>query len=109
MKNTHLILFILMFIGSAIFISVNLRKYVELTSKNELEYITKRTEELLIQQKDLKEKIAMYDSKIDSLDNSISKIKNEKVIIKEIFHEKINSIDTFSRTQLDSFFTDRYR
>jgi hypothetical protein len=52
--------------------------------------------------------IALYNTEIHKIDNIISNIKQEKTIIKEFYHETIISIDTFSRSQIDSFFTKRY-
>jgi vacuolar-type H+-ATPase subunit I/STV1 len=52
--------------------------------------------------------IAAYNTEIHKIDNIISNIKQEKTIIKEFYHETIISIDTFSRSQIDSFFTKRY-
>lgn len=52
--------------------------------------------------------LVKYNKEIDGIDENISNIKNEKTIIREIYHEKINSINTFNTTQLDSFFSSRY-
>ncbi|CAB4142880.1 hypothetical protein UFOVP449_87 [uncultured Caudovirales phage] len=52
--------------------------------------------------------IINYTNQIVEIDKSIDRIKNQKTIIKEIYHEKINSVDNYSDAQLDSFFTNRY-
>jgi len=52
--------------------------------------------------------ISMYYVEISKIDNAIDSIKRQKTIIKEFYHEKIISIDTFSRAQIDDFFTKRY-
>jgi len=49
-----------------------------------------------------------YTSQISEIDKSIDRIKNEKTIIKEIYHETINNVDNYNGNQLDSFFTNRY-
>ena len=49
-----------------------------------------------------------YTSQIGEIDKSIDRIKNEKTIIKEIYHETINNVDNYNGNQLDSFFTNRY-
>jgi vacuolar-type H+-ATPase subunit I/STV1 len=49
-----------------------------------------------------------YTSQIVEIDKSIDRIKNEKTIIKEIYHETINNVDNYNGNQLDSFFTNRY-
>jgi hypothetical protein len=58
----------------------------------------------------------LLDDKIDDLnkelievDNGIDKIKNQKTIVKEIYHEKINRVSNFTEPELDSFFSDRYK
>ena len=53
--------------------------------------------------------IAGYNTEIHKIDNIINNIKQEKTIIKEFYHEKIISVDTFSKSQIDSFFAKRYR
>ena len=58
--------------------------------------------------KKLDKQIDKYTNDISGLDSSIDKIKNERTTIKEIYHEKIISVDTFSSTQIDKFFADRY-
>ena len=58
---------------------------------------------------ELEKEINEYDKKIDEVDNHIDKIKGQKTIVKEIYHEKINSVDKLTVRELDSFFTDRYK
>jgi hypothetical protein len=52
--------------------------------------------------------IDRYNTEIHKIENLISNIKQEKTIIKEFYHETIISIDTFSSSQIDGFFTKRY-
>jgi len=56
----------------------------------------------------LDNKIDAINKEIVEVDNSIGKIKNQKTIVKEIYHEKINSVSNFTEPELDSFFSDRY-
>lgn len=53
--------------------------------------------------------IELSNKKIDSVDTDISKIKGQKTIIKEIYHEEINRAGNYTEPQLDSFFSTRYR
>ena len=39
----------------------------------------------------------------------IKKIKDLKTIVKENYHEKIINVVNFTETELDSFFTNRYK
>lgn len=56
----------------------------------------------------LEGKITNFESEIGNIDNNISNIKKEKTIIKEYYHEKINSVDKLTIAELDSFFSKRY-
>lgn len=58
--------------------------------------------------KKLDSAISDYNVEIHKIDSHISKIKHEKTIIKEFYHETIISIDTFNRSQIDEFFSNRY-
>lgn len=49
-----------------------------------------------------------FNSMIDEVDSSIKNIKGQKTIIKEIYHEKINSVSSYTNKQIDSFFSGRY-
>jgi vacuolar-type H+-ATPase subunit I/STV1 len=59
-------------------------------------------------QQKLDSNIEGYNKKIDEVDYNINNIKGQKTIIKEIYHEKINSVDTYTDRELDSFFSARY-
>lgn len=65
---------------------------------------------LLIEQEQHKidSQLLKYNKEIDKIDDNISNIKNEKTIIREIYHEKINNVNTYNTNQLDSFFSSRY-
>lgn len=56
----------------------------------------------------LDSQLVNYNTQISEIDRGIDRIKNEKTIIKEIYHEKINDVDNFNSNQLDEFFTKRY-
>lgn len=56
----------------------------------------------------LEAEISKFDADIRQVDNQIGKIKVQKTIVKEIYHEKINSVDKLTIRELDSFFTNRY-
>ena len=52
--------------------------------------------------------ISEYGKEIDLVEDRIQKIKSERTIIKEIYHEEIGRVSNYSDSQLDSFFTKRY-
>lgn len=75
-----------------------------------------KLDSLSIQIKELKEdnlrleqKISKFDGEIDKVDRNITNIKAQKTIIKEIYHEKISSVDRLTIAEIDSFFASRYR
>ncbi len=61
------------------------------------------------EQEMLDDKIDNINKEIGEVDNSIDKIKNQKTIVKEVYHEKINRVSNFTEPELDSFFSDRYQ
>lgn len=60
------------------------------------------------QQDSLQNKIDIFETEVKKIDDKIGEIKGQKTIIKEIYHEKISSINNYSDEQLDSFFSARY-
>jgi hypothetical protein len=77
--------------------------------KAKIDSLTLMIKEIELEQKKLDSNITSYNQKIDEVDNHIDKIKGQKTIVKEIYHEKINSVDKLTVRELDSFFTDRYK
>ena len=65
--------------------------------------------EIYKDQQKLDSNIVAYNKKIDEVDNHIDKIKGQKTIIKEIYHEEINRVDSYTDNDIDSFFADRYK
>ena len=77
--------------------------------KQQLDSLNVLVEQLHNDNVELEKEIDEYNQKIDEVDNHIDKIKGQKTIVKEIYHEKINSVDKLTVRELDSFFTDRYK
>ena len=48
-------------------------------------------------------------NEIKLVDKQIEKLKNKKVTIKKEYHEKITRVDNYTESELDSFFSDRYK
>lgn len=76
--------------------------------KNKLDSLNRMIVEIQKEQKKLDSNIIGFNLKINEIDLNIDKLKGEKTIIREIYHEKINSIDNYTNPQLDSFFAERY-
>lgn len=77
--------------------------------KQKLDSLNLQINSLHEDNKVLESQIEEYNKKIDDIDNDINKIKGQKTIIKEIYHEKIDGVDKLTLDGLDSFFTDRYK
>ena len=72
---------------------------------NDLNYLIIQKEK---EQKKLSVEIANFNAQIKILDSNINRIKGEKIIIKEIYYEKVNNVDNYTDAQLDSFLAKRY-
>ena len=77
--------------------------------KSKIDSLNNMIEQIHQEQLKLDSNIISYEKKIDEVDNHIDKIKGQKTIVKEIYHEKISSVDKLTVRELDSFFTDRYK
>lgn len=78
---------------------------VEKYKLNQIDEFVKKTYE---NQKKLDSTIINFNKEIDLVENNIKRIKGEKTIIREIYHEEIVRVNNYSDSQLDSFFTNRY-
>lgn len=76
--------------------------------KYKIDLLNQKIDDINKEQKKLDSSIAEYNKGIKIIDSNIENLKNQKIKVKEIYHEKIISIDTFNSKQLDKFFTDRY-
>jgi hypothetical protein len=77
-------------------------------SKIQLELLNQSIKNIENEQKKLDSTITIFNQSIKEVENSIGKIKQQKTIVKEYWHEKIISVDTFGRRDVDSFFSKRY-
>lgn len=76
--------------------------------KNKVDSLLNRIELLMDKQKKIDENISKFEGNIKVINDSITKIKKEKLVIREIYYEEINRVRNFNDKQLDSFFTARY-
>lgn len=76
--------------------------------RTKIDVLDKKIDELLEKQKKLDSMILISESNIDSVNIAISKIKQQKTIIREIYHEEINRVAQYNDAAIDSFFTKRY-
>lgn len=52
--------------------------------------------------------IGIYQTKIDSIDTELGKVKEKTTIIREYYREVGQKVDKFTPSQIDSFFKARY-
>lgn len=76
--------------------------------KSKLDSLNNNITELYKAQLVLDSNISVFNQQIDKVDEDISVVKNEKTIIREIYHEKINNVSNYNDGELDSFFAKRY-
>lgn len=78
------------------------------SEKEKIDSLNKKIDIIYVEQKKLDEKIVEYNNEITKIDDNLEKIKNQKTIIKEIYHEEIGRVDNYTDAELDSFFAKRY-
>lgn len=78
------------------------------SDKSKLDSLANRIETLTKEQQQINSNILEFESKVKIISDSIGKIKNEKIIIRKIYHEKIISVVNFNDAQIDSFFAEKY-
>ena len=76
--------------------------------KAQLDSLQKVTVTLQKQQKSYDSIIYSEEQKIKELDYQIDNVKEKTIIIKEYYHEQSKAADSYTPTQLDSFFAKRY-
>ena len=89
------------------FLTPKVRMSVE--QKNQIDSLTVLVNRLHQDNLKLETKIQNFNEEINQVDQTIGKIKSEKTIIKEIYHEKISNVDKLTIAELDSFFANRYK
>jgi len=76
--------------------------------KKDIDSLSKVIENVEKKQEILYQEIKNLNDDILQTDVKISNIKQQKTIVKQIYHEKINAVDTYNDTELDSIFAKRY-
>ena len=83
-------------------------KEISSNFKAQLDSLQKVTVALQKQQKSYDSTISLEEEKIKELDYQIDHVKEKTTIIKEYYHEQSKAADSYTPTQLDSFFAKRY-
>jgi len=81
---------------------------ISINFKAQLDSLQKVTVTLKKQQKTYDSTLLIEQEKIKELDYQIDNAKEKTTIIKEYYHEQSKAADSYTPTQLDSFFAKRY-
>jgi len=87
---------------------LTIKREISVDFKNKLDSLQKVTVTLQKQQKSYDSMISSEEQKIKELDYQIDNIKEKTTVIKEYYHEQSKAADSYTPTQLDSFFSKRY-
>ena len=74
-----------------------------------IEAIQKEIDSVQVENKKLIEEIKLIDSEIDNLDGDINNVTKNITIIKNQTNAKIDSVNNYNFSDLEKFFTDRYK
>jgi len=77
--------------------------------KYKLEQLDKDINLLIENQKKLDKQIEGYKKELSHIDSTISKIQNQKVIIKEYYKEQGDKISEMKPSEIDKLFHERYK
>lgn len=84
-------------------IKTNIEEY-----ESKIENLQTKVDSVNILNKELDMKINSLHTQIEIIDSDISNVQNNISVIKTKTNEKINSVDQFTFTELEQFFTARY-
>lgn len=74
-----------------------------------IDLIQKEIDSVQVENQKLIDKIGTIDNHIDNIDGDINNVTKNITIIKKQTNEKIDSVNNFSFSDLEKFFTDRYK
>lgn len=60
------------------------------------------------EQQELDKNILEFEGNVEDISNKINKIKKDKSVIREVYHDQILRVSNFNDSQIDSFFSERY-
>jgi len=102
-----LLILVLIVVGFSIYTSMNIRTDVEGYNKK-IESLQKGIDSVMVLNKELDKNIVSLNSKIKNVDSIIGTVENNVNKIKRNTDEQISNVDTFTFSDLEQFFTDRY-
>jgi len=68
-----------------------------------------KTNQILVEhQEQLDSTIRVYQTEVSNIDIKVDHIKEKTIIIKEFYHEQSQAVNSYTPTQVDFFFKQRY-
>jgi len=77
--------------------------------KYKLEQLDKDINLIIENQKKLDKQIEGYKNELSQIDSTISKVKNQKIVVKEYYKEQGEKITEMKPSEIDKLFHDRYK
>ena len=74
-----------------------------------IDSIQKEIDSVQLLNEKINEQITVVDKEIDKVDGQINNVTKNITIIKNQTHEKIDSVNNFNFSDLEKFFTERYK
>ena len=75
---------------------------------NRIDSLQTKIDSAYMVNKELDNKISRVENNIESINQQITVVDNNINIIKSRTNDKVNDVDTYTQSQLEKFFTDRY-
>lgn len=110
MNYKQIILFslIILLLGYIIFTTNNIKTDVGLYNQK-IDSIQQTVDSATEVNKQADIKLSKIDTNISVINNEINRVEKNITIIKNQTNEKVNSVDKFSYTELEQFFSNRYK
>ena len=102
---------LLVIIGGLVVYSILFTATIKVDVKsfyNRIDSLQTKIDSAYMVNKELDAKISRVENNIESINQQITVVDNNINIIKTRTNAKVNDVDTYTQSQLEKFFTDRY-
>jgi septal ring factor EnvC (AmiA/AmiB activator) len=106
-KQDVLLIIVILLVGYMIFTTQGIRTDIK-SYKSNIELIQTKIDSANIIDKTITTKIDSVNSKVITITKEVNNIDRNISILKEKTNEKVNTIDTYTASDIEQFFTDRY-
>ena len=107
-KTNILLVLIACLAGYSIFQTSGIKTDIS-AYNHKIDSIQKEIDSVQTVNKEITSQIATIDKEIDKVDGSINNVTKNITIIKNQTHEKIDSVNNYNFSDLEKFFSDRYK